>query len=106
MEQQLGVRFSRLAVVGDGGLLELSFVILDPDKATEFEANLRNPPAILSDDRPGGTTRISVMKQGHNLIPGQTYYLVYQNTQGAVRPRGHATIVQGKLRLKHVPVLG
>jgi hypothetical protein len=106
MEQRLGIRFSRLAVVGDGGLLQLSFVILDTDKATEFEAGLAKPPAIVSENRLGGTRRISVMKQGHNLIPGQTYYLVYQNTGGAVRGGERAAIVSGTLRLAHVPVLG
>jgi hypothetical protein len=106
MEQQLGVRFSRLAVVGGGGLLEVSFVVLDVDKATAFETGLGKPPAIRSEDRSGGTTRISVMKQGHNLIAGQTYYLVYENTRGAVQPGGHAAIVDGRLRLSHIPVLG
>jgi hypothetical protein len=105
MEQQLGVRFSRLAMVGDGGLLELSFVVLDVDKATSFEASLAKPPIIVSEDRPGGTKRISVMKQGHNLVAGLTYYLVYENTRGAVRSGGHATIHVGRLRLEHVPVL-
>ncbi len=105
MEQQLGVRFSRLAMVGDGGLLELSFVVVDVDKATEFEASLAKPPVIVSEDRPGGTKRISVMKQGHNLVAGLTYYLVYENTRGAVRSGGHATIRAGHLRLEHVPVL-
>jgi hypothetical protein len=106
MEQHLGVRFSRIAVVGDGGLVQLSFVVLDAEKAVEFEASLRKPPVIVSEDRPGGTSRISVMKQGHNLIAGQTYYLVYQNTRGAIRAGGHATVVAGKVRLAHVPVIG
>ena len=32
MEQRLGVRFSRVAVVGDGGLITLSYVVLDSEK--------------------------------------------------------------------------
>lgn len=105
MESQLGVRFSRLAVVGDGGLVEVNFVVLDVDKATEFEASLAKPPIIVSEDRTGFTKRISVMKQGHNLAVGQTYYLVYENTRGVIVSGGHATIVDGSLALKHVPVL-
>ncbi|HZC72721.1 MAG TPA: hypothetical protein VE442_18630 [Jatrophihabitans sp.] len=104
MEQRLGVRFSRIAVVGDGGLVQLNFVVLDPDKATAFEASLAKPPIIVSEDAAGYTSRISVMKQGHNLVPGQTYYLVYENTRGVVHSGGHATIVEGRLRLEHVPV--
>ncbi|HKC26501.1 MAG TPA: hypothetical protein VKB75_00685 [Jatrophihabitans sp.] len=105
LESQLGVRFSRLAVVGDGGLLELSFVVLDSDKATSFEASLARPPVIVSETRSGSTSRVSIMKQGHNLLPGQTYYLVYENTRGAVQPGGWATVVVGQAALKHIPVL-
>lgn len=105
MESQLGVRFSRLAVVGDGGLVQLDFVVLDVDKATAFEGSLRTPPVIVSETRPGLTSRISVMKQGHNLAAGQTYYLVYENSRGAIRSGGRATIFSGRLRLAHVPVL-
>ena len=45
------------------------------------------------------------MKQGHSLRAGQTYYLVYENTKGALRHGEHATIVYGDLQLKRVPVL-
>jgi hypothetical protein len=106
LESKLGVRFSRIAVVGDGGLVQLNFVVLDPDKATAFEASLARPPQILSESRPGGTHRVSVMKQGHNLLAGQTYYLVYENTKGAIVPGGHATILENGISLEHVPVLG
>jgi hypothetical protein len=105
LEQELGVRFSRVVVVGDGGLVQLSFVVMDPDKATQFEASLSKPPAIVSEARPGGTTRVSVMKQGHNLTAGQTYYLVYENTRGAIRPGERVTIRVVDKQLRHVPVL-
>jgi hypothetical protein len=105
MESRLGIRFSRLAVVGDGGLLLLAFVVLDSDKATSFEASLSKPPVIVSETRPGFTKRLSVMKQGHNLIPGQTYYLVYENTRGAVESGGWATLQVHRMKLEHIPVL-
>ncbi|KQX62010.1 hypothetical protein ASD06_15915 [Angustibacter sp. Root456] len=104
MELATGVRFDRVAVVGDGGLVEVSFVALDVDKAQAFMEDSANSPTIRAEDRAGGTERISVMRQGHNMRPGQTYYFVYQNTGGAVRPGEHVTLVVGSQQLRHVPV--
>ena len=104
MEQATGVRFDRVAVVGDGGLVEISFVALDVDKAQAFMEDTARSPKIRAEDRAGGTERISVMRQGHNMRPGQTYYFVYQNTGGAVRAGEHVTLVVGSEQLQHVPV--
>jgi len=105
IEQQYGVRFSRIAVVGDGGLITLTYVVLDSEKASRFQTDVQNPPELRSEARDGGTKRVSVMKQGHALRPGQTYYLVYQNTKGALRHGEQASIVVRGLTLPHAPVL-
>jgi hypothetical protein len=105
MENALGVRFSRVAVVGDGGLLTVSYVVLDAEKATRFQSDTTHPPVLHSEARAASTRRVSLMKQGHNLRAGQTYYLVYENTAGALRPDEQVTIEDGSLRLRHVPVL-
>ncbi|MET7278953.1 hypothetical protein ABZS29_12040 [Kribbella sp. NPDC005582] len=105
IEAQYGVRFSRIAVVGDGGLITLTYVVLDSEKATRFQSDVQHPPELRSEKRAGSTQRVSVMKQGHTLRAGQTYYLVYQNTKGALRHSEKATIVVGSLNLQHAPVL-
>ena len=105
MEDELGVRFSRVAVVGDGGLITLSYVVLDGAKATEFQSDVAHPPVLRSEARDGSTSRVSLMKQGHTLRPGQTFYLVYQNTGAALRSGEEVTIDIGDLTLPHVPVL-
>lgn len=105
IEQQYGVRFSRVAVVGDGGLITLTYVVLDSDKATRFQSDVGHPPELRSEARDGGTKRVSVMKQGHTLRVGQTYYFVYQNTKGVLRHGEKTAIHVGDLVLAHVPVL-
>jgi hypothetical protein len=105
MENQLGVRFSRIAVVGDGGLITVTYVVLDSEKASRFQSDVAHPPMLLSESRHVGTRRVALMKQGHTLRAGQTYYLVYQNTRGALRPGERVTVVEAKLRLEHAPVL-
>ena len=104
MEEALGVRFERVAVVGDGGLITLSYVVLDSQKALEFQTDTAHPPVLTSESRSGGTKRVSLMRQGHNLRDGQTYYLVYQNTKGAIHPGEKVTITKSQLQLAHVPV--
>jgi len=105
MEKALGVRFSRVAVVADGGLITVSYVVLDPEKASRFQLDGAHPPVLHSEARGLSTSRVSLMKQGHTLRAGQTYYLVYQNTRGALRPNEQVSIDSGALHLRHVPVL-
>ena len=105
METTLGVRISRVAVVGDGGLVTLSYVVLDVDKASRFQADTKHPPVLRSEARDGATSRVSVMRQGHINRAGATYYFVYQNTGGALRAGEDVTIEYGGRRLEHVPVL-
>ncbi len=105
LEDQYGVRFSRVAVVGDGGLITLTYVVLDSEKAGRFQSDTAHPPELVSEARPESTHRVSVMKQGHTLLTGQSYYFVYQNTHAALRSGELATIVEGDVQLAHVPVL-
>ena len=104
MEDQLGIRFSQVAVVGDGGLLTVTYVVLDSEKAAKFQADTAHPPILKSERRKGQASRVSLMKQGHTLRAGQKYYLVYQNPADLVRHNEKIEIDYGSLTLKHVPV--
>ena len=105
LEELTGVRFSRVVEVGDGGLLTLDYVVIDPEKATQFQSDRDHPPRLASEERDGGTQRASIMRAGHAMTPGHTYYLVYQNTAGAIRSGELVSIKYGGLVLRHVPVL-
>jgi hypothetical protein len=104
MEHQLGLRFSRVAVVADGGLVTVFYVVLDPETAYRFQNDVAHRPVLHSESRDLTTKKVALMKQGHQLRAGQTYYLVYDNP-GVLRPGEQVTITYGSLRLAHVPVL-
>ena len=104
MEQTLGIRFTRVAVVGDGGLVEAAYVVLDPEKASRFQADTAHPPTLQSEARNASTKRVSLMRQGHQMRAGQTYYFVYRNG-GVVEAGETASLVYGNLSLTHIPVL-
>jgi hypothetical protein len=104
MEDQLGIRFNQVAVVGDGGLLTVTYVVLDSEKASKFQSDVAHPPILKSERRKGTASRVSLMKQGHTLRAGQKYYLVYENPADLIRHNEKIEIDYGQLSLKHVPV--
>ena len=105
LEEATGVRFSRVAVVGDGGLVMVEYVVLDVEKATAFQTDLPHVPVLTSEAREGGTHRVSIMKPGHLVRAGQTYYFVYQNTGQAIRPGEPITLRYRSHELHHIPVV-
>ena len=103
MEEQLGVRFSHVAVVADGGLVQVSYVILDADKATRFQDDRAELPVLTNPDTGASTRRVALMKQGHSLPVGRSFYFVYQN-DGTVHPHDLATLTTHGLTLRGIPV--
>ena len=70
MEASLGIRFTQAAVVADGGLVELRYTVLDTQRASAFQNNVKHPPVLYGSDHSKPVYRTALMKQGHNLRPG------------------------------------
>jgi hypothetical protein len=105
MEAGIGVRFTQAAVVGDGGLVELTYTVLDTQKASKFQSDVKHPPVIYSEkNRSKPTYRTALMRQGHTLRPGQTYFILYQNNGGLVKKGDTIQIDAGGGHLVGVPV--
>jgi hypothetical protein len=104
LENSLGVRFTQAAVVGDGGLVEIRYTVLDAQRASAFQNDVKHPPT-LKNERTGKTAwRAALMKQGHTLRPGQTYYILYLNNKNAIKPGDQIEIATPSRHLVHVPV--
>jgi hypothetical protein len=104
LEATLGIRFSQAAVVADGGLVELRYVVLDTQKASAFQNDTAHPPTLKSERNGKIAWRPALMKQGHELRPGQSYYLLYLNNRGAIKRGDTIEIDSGQRKLLHVPV--
>ncbi|MCU1686652.1 MAG: hypothetical protein JWQ81_7391 [Amycolatopsis sp.] len=104
LESSLGIRISQAAVVADGGLVEIRYTVLDGQKASKFQNDVHHPPLLHSERRNGDVYRAALMKQGHELRPGQTYYILYLNNANAIRSGETLEIDAGGARLQHVPV--
>lgn len=105
LEEATGVVFSRVAVVGDGGLVMVEYVVQDVERATAFQADRAHVPTLAVPGRDGRIDRVSIMKPGHLIRAGQTYYFVYQNTGSLLQPGERASLTYRSHTLADVPVL-
>jgi hypothetical protein len=102
--QRSGVRVVRVAATGGGGLLDLRFQVVDPDRAAAVH-DADTPPAVV-DERTGGAITALLMGHAHTgrLKAGVTYYLVFENPGNFVRRGDRVSVVLGDARLEHVRV--
>ena len=105
VESELGIRVDRASVVADGGIVEIRYTVLDNQRASRFQNDVHHPPVLHSEQRGGDIYRTALMRQGHDLRPGQSYYVLYLNNKGAIH-RGDTISMDtpGKHRLLHIPV--
>jgi hypothetical protein len=102
--ERSGVRVVRVAVSGDGGLVDLRYQVLDSDKAAAVH-DQATPPLVI-DERTGGVINRALMGHIHSAPPkvGLTYYLIFENPGHLIRRGGRVTVQLGRARLAHVRV--
>lgn len=100
-----GIRVDRVAVTGGGGLVDLRFTVVDPEKArTLLEAHAR-PPRLLVE---GSDVQLEAPRHGAmratRLQKDATSFLLFPNTRSAVRPGKRVAVVFGDVRVEPVVV--
>ena len=103
IEDQYGVRVSMIAVTFGGGAVDFRFQIVDPDKANNLFHEYENLPVLIVE---GSGKRIDPREHTHHVdyMFGRTYYQLYRNPGGIVKPGTKLTVAIGDLELKHVVV--
>lgn len=99
-----GVRVVHVALTGDGGLVDLRFQAIDPDKANVVHEP--DYPPQLVDEQSGVVVSELLMGHRHSgrMLAGQTYYLIFSNPGNLVQRGDRVTVVLGDARLPHVLV--
>lgn len=102
--QASGVLITRVAVTGGGGLVDLRFRVVDPDRAHALHA-VGTPPAVV-DERTGLVVHELLMNHSHSgaYRAGVTYYLVFTNPGNWVHRGGRVTVLLGDAQVEHVAV--
>jgi hypothetical protein len=79
-------------------------MVLDTQKGSAFQNDTKHPPVLRSERNGKVAWRAALMKQGHELRPGQTYYILYLNNGSAIKRGDKIEITAGSNKLVHVPV--
>ncbi|HLE15840.1 MAG TPA: hypothetical protein VI776_13915 [Anaerolineales bacterium] len=103
-EAKTGMRVVRVALATGGGMVDLRYQVLDPDKAVIVHDD-QNPPAIL-DQASGKILNIPWMAHAskHTLRTGITYYVLLLNQEGVLKRGSRVTVILGGVSLENVVV--
>lgn len=103
--EKSGVRVVYVAVTGDGGLIDLRYQVIDPDKAVAVHDDEDLPPTII-DDATGLVVDNLLMGHLHHgdFNAGQTYYLIFENPGNLVRQGSKVSVLLGDAELDDVIV--
>jgi hypothetical protein len=102
--QRSGVKITVVAVTGDGGLVDLRFKVIDPERANALH-DPRTPPAVV-DEESGLVVHELFMDHSHSgpYKAGVTYYLVFNNPGNWLRHGSTVSVLLGDAQVRHVPV--
>ncbi len=104
VEAASGIRVLAAHVVGSGGIVELTYQVLDPAKASIVEGDVSKTP-LLTDAASGDTLQdTAAMRHGHTMRPAGTYFLLYYNKGKVVVPGDHIDVTINGTTLNDVPV--
>jgi hypothetical protein len=100
--ERSGVRVIRVAVTGDGGLVDLRYQVVDADKAQL----VHDLPPLLIDEGTGGVVMRPWMGHMHMNAPKQgiSYFVLFENSGDLIRPGKRVTVQLGDARIAHVRV--
>ena len=101
IEAKWGIRPTQIAMTADGGLVDFRFIVLDADKAANLMSDPANLPVLRTEDSGVLVDSTQTMIQ-HTFDVGRTYFLLYRNPGGAVRPGTPVTILFGDLKIERV----
>ena len=114
IEDQWGIRFTQVQLMGANGLVELRYQVLDSTKANRLHADSKSLdiiPTIRVEGSGTVVTSRSLMFHIHNdwtqNLDGKIYSIIYGNPGGSIYTGGLVTIrMMDGLELPHVPVRG
>jgi hypothetical protein len=100
---RLGIRITKVVVTADGGLVDLRYQVIDPDKAVFLFDNLDVVPKMVAEN--GEVISLESLPHRHDVYAGLAYFILYRNSKNSVKPGSQVTVVVGDdLRLEHVAV--
>jgi hypothetical protein len=101
---RIGIRVVQVALTGGGGLIDVRFQVLDPNKAAAVHDPI-TPPALV-DDRTSVVANDLLMGHSHAgaFKAGLTYFLMFENPGNVVQRGDTVSVLLGNTQLDHIEV--
>ncbi|GAB4279590.1 MAG: hypothetical protein Kow0080_31910 [Candidatus Promineifilaceae bacterium] len=103
IENEWGIRVTRVALIADGGLIDFRYQVTDPDKAIFMFDDVENIPKLI-DDETQLEIGLNTVPHEHELLFGLTYFFLLRNVDNAVEPGEFITVKVGDIYLPHFRV--
>lgn len=99
-----GARIVLVALTAQGGMVDVRYQVVDPDKAVVFHDDEK--PLRLIDEASGRVLDTPWHSHEHDgaYTAGVTYYQLLVNAGGVLKRGSLVTVMIGDVRLEHVPV--
>jgi hypothetical protein len=110
LETDWGVKFTRIVMLADNGLLEVRYQVVNPAKSARLHTggDIQNLPTLIDETRGTRVQPHSLMLHFHHAqtaTAGATYSILYGNSGGALHVGDKVTIrMTDGLTLRHVVV--
>ncbi|NWJ46030.1 MAG: hypothetical protein HXX08_09150 [Chloroflexi bacterium] len=103
IEEKWGIRVTQIGVTADGGMVDFRFMVIDPEKALNMMSVPDNLPILAAEDSGIYVNSAAIMSTRHDLNAGGIYFMLFRNTQGAIKPGGKVVVLfPDEQKLEHV----
>ena len=102
LSEQYGLGVNLIAVTAAGGMVDLRLRITDAEKAKALLDDQTNFPALRARDGVILQTSEDIASQPIKFEDGANIFVLYMNTQNAVKPGDSVTIVFGDLQVEAI----
>ena len=102
IEDEWGIRIIHVALVAQGGLLDLRYQVTNPEKAYDLFDAVEYIPRVIAED--GTESSMNDDPHTHDLEFGYQYFFLLRNVSGSVKPDSYVSVAVGDKVLPYVPV--
>jgi hypothetical protein len=98
--EHYGVRVTQIAVTAAGGMIDLRFKVLDPEKARPLFPSHADLPELIATDSGLRLTATKRMMHNIRIQKDAVSFVLYPNVRNAIHPGSPVSVAFGQLRLE------
>lgn len=104
LESVYGAKVDLVALLANGGLIELRFQVVDKDKARALFGDVEDMPKLALEDSDIVIQSARGMGHKFELVNGGSYFILYPNPADAVHKGTEVSFVMNGYRVPHLVV--